>query len=59
MWKDLNLRKLSELEVWKQYQIEITNRFAAELKYFAVWMWLVGSAQVLHGVVDLTEKAKA
>jgi hypothetical protein len=24
----INLRKLSELEVWKQYQIEITNRFA-------------------------------
>ena len=24
-----NLRKLSELEVRKQYQIEITNRFAA------------------------------
>jgi len=28
MWKDLNLRKLSELEVWKQYQIRIPNRFA-------------------------------
>jgi hypothetical protein len=28
MGKD-NLRKLNELEVWKQYQIEITNRFAA------------------------------
>jgi hypothetical protein len=25
----LNLRKLNELEVRKQYQIEITNRFAA------------------------------
>jgi len=25
----LNLRKLSELEVRKQYQIKITNRFAA------------------------------
>jgi len=24
-----NLSKLNELEVWKQYQIEITNRFAA------------------------------
>jgi hypothetical protein len=24
-----NLRKLNELEVWKQYQIEITNRLAA------------------------------
>ena len=24
-----NLRKLNELEVKKQYQIEITNRFAA------------------------------
>ena len=24
-----NLRKLNELEIWKQYQIEITNRFAA------------------------------
>jgi len=24
-----NLRKLNELEVWKQYQIEITNRFTA------------------------------
>jgi len=28
MWKDLNLRKLSELEVWKHYQIRISNRFA-------------------------------
>jgi len=25
----LNLRKLNELEVSKQYQIEITNRFAS------------------------------
>ena len=25
----LNLRKLNELEVMKQYQIEITNKFAA------------------------------
>jgi len=25
----LNLRKLNELEVRKQYQIEISNRFAA------------------------------
>ena len=25
----LNLRKLNELEVRKEYQIEITNRFAA------------------------------
>ena len=24
-----NLSKLNELEVWKQYQVEITNRFAA------------------------------
>ena len=24
-----NLRKLNELEVWKQYKIEFTNRFAA------------------------------
>jgi hypothetical protein len=24
-----NLRKLNELEVWKQYEIEITNRFTA------------------------------
>ena len=24
-----NLRKLNDLEVWKQYQIEITNGFAA------------------------------
>ena len=24
-----NLRKLNDLEVWKQYQIEIKNRFAA------------------------------
>jgi hypothetical protein len=24
-----NLRKLNELEVWKQYQIDITNRLAA------------------------------
>ena len=24
-----NLRKLNELEVWKQYQIVITSRFAA------------------------------
>jgi len=28
-WEQLNLRKLNELEVRKQYQIEITNRFAA------------------------------
>jgi hypothetical protein len=28
MWKDLNLRKLSEMEIWKQYQIRISNRFA-------------------------------
>ena len=26
---EVNLRKLNELEVWKQYQIEITDRFAA------------------------------
>jgi hypothetical protein len=25
----VNLRKLNELEVWKQYQIKISNRFAA------------------------------
>jgi uncharacterized protein YhbP (UPF0306 family) len=24
-----NLRKLNKLEVWKEYQIEITNRFAS------------------------------
>jgi hypothetical protein len=24
-----NVRQLNELEVWKQYQIEITNRFTA------------------------------
>jgi uncharacterized protein YhbP (UPF0306 family) len=24
-----NVRKLNKLEVWKQYQIEITDRFAA------------------------------
>ena len=24
-----NVRKLNKLEVWKQYQIEITNRFTA------------------------------
>jgi hypothetical protein len=29
MWKDLNLRIVSELEVSKQYQSEISNRFAA------------------------------
>ena len=28
-WERFNLRKLNELEVMKQYQIEITNRFAA------------------------------
>ena len=28
-WKRFNLRKLKELEVKKQYQIEITNKFAA------------------------------
>jgi hypothetical protein len=28
-WERFNLRKLNELEVKKQYQIEITNRFAA------------------------------
>jgi len=27
-WERFNLRKLNELEVMKQYQIEITNRFA-------------------------------
>ena len=27
--KRINLRKLNELRVWKQYQTEITNRFAA------------------------------
>jgi len=27
--EQLNLKKLNELEVRKQYQIEITNRFAA------------------------------
>ena len=26
---EVNLRKLNELEVWKRYQIEITDRFAA------------------------------
>jgi len=25
----VNLRKLNKLEVWKEYQIENTNRFAA------------------------------
>jgi hypothetical protein len=29
MWEDFYLRKLSELEVRKQYQIEISNRFVA------------------------------
>jgi hypothetical protein len=29
MGKNLNLRKLDDLEVRKQYRIEITNRFAA------------------------------
>ena len=29
MGEKFNLRKLNELEVRKQYQIEITNRFAA------------------------------
>jgi hypothetical protein len=24
-----NLKKLNELEVWKQYEVEITNKFAA------------------------------
>jgi hypothetical protein len=28
-WGRFNLRKLNDLEVRKQYQIEITNRFAA------------------------------
>jgi len=28
-WERLNLRKLNELKVRKQYQIEITNRFGA------------------------------
>jgi len=28
-----NLRKLHELEIWKQYQIKIRNRFAA-LEHF-------------------------
>ena len=32
---------------------------AQKLKNYALWIWLVGRAQVLHGVVDLPEKAKA
>jgi len=28
-WERFNLRKLNEMEVRKQYQTEITNRFAA------------------------------
>ena len=28
-WERFNLRKLNDLEVRKQYQIKITNRFAA------------------------------
>ena len=28
-WERFNLRKLNELEVRKQYQIEISNKFAA------------------------------
>ena len=28
-WERFNLRKLNELEVWKEYQIEITSRFSA------------------------------
>jgi hypothetical protein len=28
-WERYNFRKLNELEVRKQYQIEVTNRFAA------------------------------
>jgi hypothetical protein len=28
-WERFNLKKLNDLEVRKQYQIEITNRFAA------------------------------
>jgi len=28
-WERFNLRKLNELEVWKQYQTEIRDKFAA------------------------------
>jgi hypothetical protein len=28
-WERFNLRKLNDLEVWKQYQIKIRSRFAA------------------------------
>ena len=28
-WERFNLRKLNEMEVRKQYQVQITNRFAA------------------------------
>jgi hypothetical protein len=28
-WETFNVRKLNDLEIRKQYQIEITNRFAA------------------------------
>jgi hypothetical protein len=31
-WERFKLRKLNELEVMKQYQIEITNRFRRTLK---------------------------
>jgi len=31
MWKDLNLRKPSELEVWKQYQIRIQEEIKSRL----------------------------
>jgi hypothetical protein len=39
MWKDLNLRTLSELEVSKQHQSNISNRFAAleNLNYIEAW----------------------
>jgi hypothetical protein len=29
MWRCFNLKKLSDMEVRKQYQIEISNRFEA------------------------------
>ena len=29
MWGGFNLRKLSELEVRKEYQVKVSNRFAA------------------------------
>jgi hypothetical protein len=50
-WKRFNMRKLSELEVGKQYQIEITNRFAALEK-------LSGEEDIIRAWESIKENTK-